>query len=81
MTSEGQIVTYKHHFGYEDPKKRKEFPNATVLFLKCETEDKDVVLGDDAEECVWVTLDELRDYNLRPALVGMLKEMEKIGLF
>lgn len=61
----------------EHPLELKEFPYVVVLFYKCKALSDKIIPADDVEEFVWVTLKEMKNYKLRPAMNYIIEKINK----
>ncbi len=50
--------------------------NVIILFFKCKALTEIVKLADDVEEFVWVTLEEMQKYRMRPAMYDIIEKLK-----
>jgi len=54
----------------------KQYPNVVVLFYNCNVLKGNALPGSDVEKCIWITLEEMKNYKMRPTMYNVIKKLK-----
>jgi len=60
----------------DHPTEFKQYPYVVILFYNCKAVKGNAIPGSDIEKCIWVTLEEMKNYKMRPTMYNVIKKLK-----
>ena len=58
------------------PMEFKQYTYVIILFYNCKAVKGNALPGSDVEKCIWVTLEEMKNYKMRPTMYNVIKKLK-----
>ena len=54
----------------------KQYPYVVILFFNCKAVKGSALPASDVEKCIWVILEEMKNYKMRPTMYNVIKKLK-----